>query len=460
MAGATRLLLVVVLALVAIPPSTPEAAAARPHEARAVVSPRTAVVASGIVPGAVGRTSLSLDATYDAYLRIAWATRAISVSSVATIRNTSGASIDRIELNTIAARLGGMRLRLVTVDGHAVAATVSDQTIVVPLGGILPAGATTAIRVSYGASLKTGLSGSDWLFSKANGVVDLYRWLPWVSRRIAFDRPNHGDPFETPSSRAVRVRIVTDRKLVLATTGDRGSVSADGLTQVFDATDVRDFTVTAAIDYRTGSRRVGATTVRVWYRPGAPGAAMLDAAADAFVALSARLGAYPHPVFKVVQSAGGYGMESPGLIWIPTGVATSNLRYLAAHETAHQWFYGIVGNDQSRQPFADEAAADMAARYVLSLRRSSRCATTTLDRTIYQYTATCYYEAIYIQGGNLLDTARQRMGSSVFWTAVRGYIAAHRNGIATTESLLQALDAATPINLGTTLFAPRFPSIY
>jgi hypothetical protein len=466
MTGATRLVLVVVLTLAAIPPSTPEAAAARPRDGSTVVSPavdespRPAVVASAIIPGSVGRTSLFLDATYDAYLRLAWGTRAISVSSVATIRNTSGASIDRVELNTIAARLGGMRLRLVTVDGHAVAATVSDQTIVVPLGGILPAGATTAIRVSYGASLKTGLSGSDWLFSKANGVADLYRWLPWVSRRIAFDRPNHGDPFETPSSRAVRVRIVTDRKLVLATTGDRSSVSADGLTQVFDATDVRDFTVTAATEYRTGCRKVGATTVRVWYRPGAPGTAMLDAAADAFAALSARLGAYPHPVYKVVQSAGGYGMESPGLTWIPTGVGTSNLRYLAAHETAHQWFYGIVGNDQSRQPFADEAAADMVARYVLSLRRASRCSTTTLDRTIYQYTASCYYEAIYIQGGNLLDTARQRMGSSAYWTAVRGYIAAHRNGIATTQSLLQALDAGTPLNLGTTLFAARFPSIY
>jgi aminopeptidase N len=186
---------------------------------------------------------------------------------------------------------------------------------------------------------------------------------------------------------------------------------------------------------------------------------MLDAAADAFAALSARLGAYPHPVYKVVQSAGGYGMESPGLTWIPTGVGTSNLRYLAAHETAHQWFYGIVGNDQSRQPFADERPRHGGALRA-SLRRASRCTTTTLDRTIYQYTANCYYEAIYIQGGNLLDTARQRMGSSAYWTAVRGYIAAHRNGIATTQSLLQALDAGTPLNLGTTLFAPRFPSIY
>jgi hypothetical protein len=418
------------------------------------------VGAADIVPGAVGRSSLFVDATYDAYLRLSWAARAIYVDSTATIRNTSGSAIDRIELNTIAARLGGIRLLAVTVDGAAVGATISDQTIVVPLGGILPSGGVTAVRVRYSATVRSSLTGSNWLFTRTNGVMDLYRWLPWVSRRIAFDRPNHGDPFETPSSRSVRVGIKTDRKLVLATTGDRIAMSADGLRQTFSATNVRDFTVTAALDYRTQSRVVGATTVRVYYRPGAPGAAMLAAATDAFAALQARLGAYPYPTFRVVQSAGGYGMESPRLIWIPPGVAAANLRYLAAHETAHQWFYGIVGSDQANEPFTDEAAADFAARYVLSLRRASRCATARLDKRIYDYSAACYYEDIYIQGGNLLDAARRKMGSTAFWGALRGYVAANRNRIAATSTLLDALDEATPIDLGATLFGPRFPRLY
>ena len=59
----------------------------------------------------------------------------------ATVVNASGAAIDRIEFNTIAARLGAMRLHPVTVDGATVAATVSDQTISVPLGRSLANGA-------------------------------------------------------------------------------------------------------------------------------------------------------------------------------------------------------------------------------------------------------------------------------------------------------------------------------
>lgn len=35
-----------------------------------------------------------------------------------------------------------------------------------------------------------------------------------------------------------------------------------------------------------------------------------------------------------------------------------------------------------------------------------------------------------------------------------------RNTVSLTETLLEALDAATPIDLGKTLFAPMFPRIY
>src|SRR6478735_8112740 len=137
-------------------------------------------------------------------------------SPIAGTARAAGGEIDRIELNTIAARLGAIRLEPVTVDGRAVAARISDQTIVVPLGGVLPPGGTTRVRVRYHATLRSSVTGSNWLFTRANGVADLYRWLPWVSRRIAFDRPNHGDPFETATSRSVKVRIVTYRKLKFA----------------------------------------------------------------------------------------------------------------------------------------------------------------------------------------------------------------------------------------------------
>ena len=140
----------------------------------------------------------------------------------------------------------------------------------------------------------------------------------------------------------------------------------------------------------------------------------MRAATAAVTRLEARLGPYPYRILTIVQTAGGYGMEGPGVVWIPTGVGSANLTYLVTHEIAHQWFYGIVGNDQAREPFADEAAADFVARDVLGMRRASRCSTSALDRTIYRYSSACYYEVVYIQGGNLLASAPDEDGIHAF----------------------------------------------
>jgi aminopeptidase N len=51
------------------------------------------------------------------------------------------------------------------------------------------------------------------------------------------------------------------------------------------------------------------------------------------------------------------------------------------------------------------------------------------------------------------------MGSARYWAAIRGYIDGHRFGRGSTRALLDALDAATPVDLRPT-FAPRFPGLY
>src|SRR4026208_1298392 len=152
-------------------------------------------------------------------------------------------------------------------------------------------------------------------------------------------------------------------------------------------------------------------------------------------------------------------MEAPGLTWIPTGVGSANLAYLVHHETAHQWFYGLVGNDQAYEPFTDAALAALLARYVLGQKRASRCSTARLDLSIYRYSSSCYYEVVYIQGGNFIDDLRRTMGSTQFWNGIRAYIAQSRYGIAPTKRLLQILDDHTTKDL-VTRYESRFPGLY
>jgi hypothetical protein len=415
-----------------------------------------AASASAVVPGAVDRTSLDVEARYDVRVRLRLATGRMSVVEQIAITNRSGGPIDHLELNSVLARIGALQITSATVDGVPVVPGVADQTVVFPLGGIIADGASADLRLTFSARVGSRLDASHWLFSRVDGSWAAYRWLPWVSAARRFTRANHGDPFVTASSPSVRLAVTTDRPVRIATSGRR--IAADGLTQVFAAADVRDLTFVADPLFRTTSATVGDTRVIVHGRTSARRAALLREASRALRRLEALLGPYPWPTLTVAETAGGYAVESPGAIWIPRGAATARLPWLVAHEVAHQWFYGLVGSDQALQPFADEAPADFLARHVTGTQRSSRCSRDTLDRSIYAYSAGCYFEVVYVQGSQVLEAIRRRAGSPAFFRALRGYLAEHRNGMGSTRELLAALDAIDPADLASTLRA-RFPRI-
>jgi hypothetical protein len=426
--------------------------------AATVPNPAPAAAQGGIVPGAVNRSSLAIEARYQVRLSFNMATLRLAATETIEFVNRSGEPIDRLDLNTVLPRLGGLQITAASVDGLPVTPEVNDQTIRLPLGGVLPDGAGATARLSFRARFGTRLDGSRWLFSAAGGTFAAYRWLPWVSAARPFDRPNYGDPFVTTSSPSVRLTVTTDRVARIATNLRRISLSADRKTQVFEGADVRDLTFVADARFSVAARWLGDTRVHVYARTATARSALMAQATRWLAKLEARLGPYPWPVLTVAETAGGYGVESPGSIWIPRGVSGGNLSWLVAHEIAHQWFYGLVGNDQARQPFADEAPGDFLARYVTGSFRASRCSTARLDGSIYGYPAACYFEIVYVQGGRLLLDVRNRVGSTAFFGALRGYLAAHRFGFGSSRELIAALDEVDPRDLAR-LWEARFPSL-
>jgi hypothetical protein len=426
--------------------------------AGALPGPLPASAQGEIVPGSVNRSSLAIEARYEVRLSISMATLRLAATETIEFVNRSGGPIDRLDLNTVLPRLGSLQITAASVDGLPVTPAVNDQTIRLPLGGVLPDGAGATARISFRARFGTRLDGSRWLFTAAGGRFAAYRWLPWISAARPFNRPNYGDPFVTTSSPSVRLTVTTDRVARIATNLRRTSVSADRKTQVYEGADVRDLTFVADTRFAVAARWLGDTRVHVYARTATARSVLMGQATRWLARLEALLGPYPWPVLTVAETAGGYGVESPGSIWIPRGVSGGNLSWLVAHEIAHQWFYGLVGNDQARQPFADEAPGDFLARYVTGSFRASRCSTARLDRSIYAYSAGCYFEIVYVQGGRLLLDVRNRVGKTAFFGALRGYLAAHRFGMGSTRELIAALDEVDPRDLAR-LWEPRFPSL-
>jgi len=416
-----------------------------------------------IEPGEVDRSSLRVSATYDVNALISVGSGAIEMAARIEVTNESGEGIDRLELNTIAARLGGIEVTESSVDGKRVKTRVNDQTLIMPLDGVLPDGASATILIGYRATLTRGLTGSDWMFSNVGGTIAMHRWIPWVSRAIPFGRPNDGLPFVTATSPSVEVEIVTDTPMVLAApAADVAKLTAGrGQAWAFTVENVRDVSVVLAPDFGVLEGEVKGVPIRVYSRYGAINRDQLLGLAVAAIRADADLLGvdYPWTVLTVVETEGGDGLATPGLIWVPKTLDSLNRTYAVHHIVAHQWFYGLVGYNQRTEPFAGDGMADMLARTATANFRPSSCPTARLDLAVTGYSAGCYYETVQVQGGLVLDAIRQQMGSNRFWAAVRRYLKDYRYEIGGTKELLDALRDASGGGIGSILRA-RFPGLY
>jgi hypothetical protein len=403
--------------------------------------------------------ALRLEATYDVSLRLDWDTRRVRLRTLIEVRNTTERAFEHLDLNTVVGVLGSLRGLAVTVDGAPVRARARGQTIRVHLPGGLAVGDEATIRVAFRARLRTTSAGRSFFWTQTGGVAQLYRFIPWVSRRIPFGTIPIGEPFLTAVSPMVRLSVHSDRALVWASSGER--VSKDGRRETFVARDVRDMAVAASPGYRIRrGRSVDGRVDIVVYTRRTDAGRLLRLARQELARHQRTTGVrYPYPSYRVAESGGGLAMESPGLVWIPGSRGPLDLPFLVSHETAHQWFYGLVGNDQATDAFADEALAEYLSRKSRGVLRSSRCRVDRLDRRIFDYGPGCYYEVIYVQGALFPEKLRRDFGDGPFRRAIRAYARDHHLGIGSNHALLEAFRAEMGERV-VRRFRARFPSLY
>ena len=159
-------------------------------------------------------------------------------------------------------------------------------------------------------------------------------------------------------------------------------------------------------------------------------------------------GAQPRTSITIAQvNSTGWAYTWPGIVWLPDSLKASEVRTYLAHELGHQWFGGIAVTDDPRaHPFAAEGPVELMARLFTHRLRPSLCPGRRLDLPKAAY-GSCFYEAIYVDGANLLNKVRQRMGNGVYWSALRGYLHDHHFGVVDTQDLLAALEGASPVDL-------------
>ena len=399
---------------------------------------------------------LSLRATYNASAFVHWSKGTLSVSSTATVTNTSGGELSALTFNLITLQTGAADVTKVAVGGAPAQFTATGQTLVVTLPQKVPPRQKVDVRIDYEATFNAAASGSHRsLLIKQGGIATAYRWIPWLSRQQRFAAPNFGETWVTAVSPRVTVTLKSDAQLTFATNGTRTGSGASG--QTFSATNVRDFNFAASPNYSVTTVSQGGVTVR-FYSQGGIAANIRKWTLLALDRFDAKIGAYPYPQLTVAMIPAGSGMESPGMTWISTTEPPSNRAYLSVHEVAHQWFYGVVGNNQATQPFLDEGVADFLARDTLNSFRNSRCPQARLDGTVYDYSAKCYNEVVYVQSSQYLNQYRNAVGDKSFWSGMSQFYREYKFKIGNTRAFWDTLDAASGYN--SQLHADRFPSLY
>jgi hypothetical protein len=224
---------------------------------------------------------------------------------------------------------------------------------------------------------------------------------------------------------------------------------------------LRDMTVIAG-PFQAVSQQAAGAVVTSYYLPGHQAAAQ---AALAHAAASLRLysdvyGPYPYTELDVVEAPLNVrGMEYTGLVLIGEDLyelPREFLTFLVAHEVAHQWWYGVVGNNPYQHPWLDEGLTEYSAfdyyrgvfgqtaaeelltgRWFIAFEAAAHGGVDgRVDRPAAAFTPTDYELLVYAKAALFFNALREQLGETTYRQALQAYYTENRYGLATPPTLL------------------------
>ena len=234
----------------------------------------------------------------------------------------------------------------------------------------------------------------------------------------------------------------------------------------YSISQARSFAFAASDQYLSYSTEINGTSVTSYYFPEHEdaGVDVAELAAEALTEYSELFAVpYPYTDYRVAETEFAGGMEFSGLsflgaLWYDTypGSVRSQLAYLLVHEVSHQWWYGLVGNDQVREPWLDEALATFSgllfykSRYpddhlwawefvVFNWQPTGR-----VNASTYVFSDQgSYMNAVYRRGAVFLADLRHAMGTSDFDVFLQDYCQSQSHKLSTADDFFSILSRHT-----------------
>jgi hypothetical protein len=352
---------------------------------------------------------------------------------------------------------------------------VEHTVLQVPLPAPLRPGDQATLQIAFSVTVPRR---SDY-FGYEQGVMSLGYWYPILA--VYDDEGWNLDQHTTlgeiyySDTGVYSVRITVPEQTVIASSGVEVSrvlhrPPRATITYVSEAT--RDFSLALSREYQSLSAQVGETTVTSYYLPGYErgGQRALQVAVEALEFFNARFGPYPYTELDVAQAFLNGGMEFPGIVFIGSSLYTVGrssilgMDLLVAHEVAHQWWYGVVGNNQADEPWLDESFATYSSLLYFQDAQGERAAETVQSSFIENYQTalelesdgplqssvqdyaddqSAYYLIVYYKGALFLACLRDILGDDDFFALMQHHYQEHKYGLLAADDFRRSIEQAT-----------------
>ena len=375
--------------------------------------------------------------------------------------NRGPVALDRVWLRLWANGPDRCRPRRIAVKVEAPARAGAEATRCSAREVLLPAALAPGDRGSISLTFTIHVRKADDRFGHAGKVTLLGNVIPVLAveddRGLHLERysPN-GESFYSLAARwDARLRLPA--RLRAATTGRVLSerVRRWQRTLHVGTAQARDFGLAI------GPLRVTTTTargvrIRAFARKGARNVRdSLKAARRTVDTLTHRVAPYGGRDLNLVLLGGGVGgfggMEYPELVF------TMPFDNVVAHEVAHQWWYGLVGDDQFREPWLDEAFATYFEQRQYPLfdlcdpRRpfgvvASRFRSFPLDSTmeVWDRSPLAYGDVVYLGGACALERLERDIGNTRMTAFFRLLQTRFRFGVMRKSDVIDAIHEVAP----------------
>lgn len=285
-----------------------------------------------------------------------------------------------------------------------------------------------------------------------------------------------GDPFYSDISN-FSVEISYPKDYVLASSGEQIEYKNDEKkTTKCKAEKVRDFSFVLSKNFQKICKKSNKIEINYYFYDDINAEEHLKLAEKVVNTFENLFGKYPYQQLSVVKTNFCFGgMEYPNLVMISDSISDDETYdYVIVHEIAHQWWYGLVGNNEYEDAWIDEGltefstalffeknseynfdynviiqnAKDVYVNFVNIFKKITGSVDESMNRNLNEFsTEPEYINCVYTKGILLFDSLRETLGEKKFLGCLKDLYKNYIYKNVSSEELIKNFNKSSKRNL-------------